>query len=210
MSAPMPAARRSSSASRSAPSSAPTRSRACSIAPSPWSPTRPRRRRCAASARGRPIWRSSAAWTRSPTCSASIRSRCAGAIMIRHEEFPYLIPSGTTYDSGDYHTVIDKVLAHTSYEELKAERDRLRARRQARRHRHRRLPGAVRRQRHLRGAAQSGHHHLHLHGFLPHQRGRPGRHHRHHAHHLLRPGPRDAGRHRGRRGVAGRSGPRCG
>jgi len=47
--------------------------------------------------------------------------------MIRHEEFPYLIPSGTTYDSGDYHAVIDKVLAHTSYEELKAERDRLQA-----------------------------------------------------------------------------------
>jgi 2-furoyl-CoA dehydrogenase large subunit len=47
--------------------------------------------------------------------------------MIRHEEFPYLIPSGTTYDSGDYHAVIDKVLAHTSYEELKQERDRLRA-----------------------------------------------------------------------------------
>jgi len=46
--------------------------------------------------------------------------------MIRHEEFPYTIPSGTTYDSGDYHTVIDKVLAHTSYEDLKAERDRLR------------------------------------------------------------------------------------
>ena len=47
--------------------------------------------------------------------------------LIRHEEFPYTIPSGTTYDSGDYHTVIDKVLAHTSYEELKKERDRLRS-----------------------------------------------------------------------------------
>ena len=31
--------------------------------------------------------------------------------LIRAEEFPYLIPSGTTYDSGDYHAVIDKVLA---------------------------------------------------------------------------------------------------
>jgi 2-furoyl-CoA dehydrogenase large subunit len=47
--------------------------------------------------------------------------------LIRHEEFPYLIPSGTTYDSGDYHTVIDKVLADTNYEALKQERDRLRA-----------------------------------------------------------------------------------
>jgi 2-furoyl-CoA dehydrogenase large subunit len=47
--------------------------------------------------------------------------------MIRHDEFPYLIPSGTTYDSGDFHAVIDKVVAHTSYEGLKAERDALRA-----------------------------------------------------------------------------------
>jgi 2-furoyl-CoA dehydrogenase large subunit len=47
--------------------------------------------------------------------------------LIRREEFPYLIPSGSTYDSGDYHTVIDKVLARAGYEHLLAERDRLRA-----------------------------------------------------------------------------------
>jgi 2-furoyl-CoA dehydrogenase large subunit len=47
--------------------------------------------------------------------------------LIRKDEFPYTIPSGSTYDSGDYHTVIDKVLAHARYEELIAERDRLRA-----------------------------------------------------------------------------------
>lgn len=47
--------------------------------------------------------------------------------MIRHDEFPYVIPSGTTYDSGDFHAVVDKVVAHTSYEDLKAERDALRA-----------------------------------------------------------------------------------
>jgi 2-furoyl-CoA dehydrogenase large subunit len=46
--------------------------------------------------------------------------------LIRREEFPYLIPSGTTYDSGDYQTVIDKVIADNGYERLKAERDRLR------------------------------------------------------------------------------------
>ena len=45
---------------------------------------------------------------------------------IRHDEFPYLIPSGTAYDSGDYHTVVDKVMKHTPYAELIAERDRLR------------------------------------------------------------------------------------
>jgi len=46
--------------------------------------------------------------------------------MIRREEFPYLIPSGSTYDSGDYHTVIDKVMAHAGYDAVMAERDRLR------------------------------------------------------------------------------------
>jgi 2-furoyl-CoA dehydrogenase large subunit len=47
--------------------------------------------------------------------------------LIRHEEFPYTIPSGTAYDSGDYETVITKVLADTPYEALKQERDALRA-----------------------------------------------------------------------------------
>ncbi len=47
--------------------------------------------------------------------------------LIRADQFPYLIPSGSTYDSGDYHTVIDKVLAHADYQALIAERDRLRA-----------------------------------------------------------------------------------
>jgi 2-furoyl-CoA dehydrogenase large subunit len=46
--------------------------------------------------------------------------------LIRREEFPYTIPSGTTYDSGDYHTVIDKVLARAPYRGLTEERDRLR------------------------------------------------------------------------------------
>ena len=45
---------------------------------------------------------------------------------IRKEEFPYLIPSGTRYDSGDYHTVVDKVLAHVDWPALERERDRLR------------------------------------------------------------------------------------
>jgi 2-furoyl-CoA dehydrogenase large subunit len=46
---------------------------------------------------------------------------------IRAEEFPYLIPSGTTYDSGDYHTVMQKTLDRVGWEALVAERDRLRA-----------------------------------------------------------------------------------
>ncbi len=46
--------------------------------------------------------------------------------LIRANEFPYLIPSGTTYDSGNYETVIAKVLADTNYDELTKERDRLR------------------------------------------------------------------------------------
>jgi 2-furoyl-CoA dehydrogenase large subunit len=47
--------------------------------------------------------------------------------LIRRDEFPYTIPSGTTYDSGDYHAVVDKVLAAAGYDALIAERDRLRA-----------------------------------------------------------------------------------
>jgi len=46
--------------------------------------------------------------------------------LIRKEEFPYLIPSGSTYDSGDYHVVIDKVLGQADYPALLEERDRLR------------------------------------------------------------------------------------
>jgi 2-furoyl-CoA dehydrogenase large subunit len=47
--------------------------------------------------------------------------------LIRQEQFPYLIPSGTTYDSGDYHTVADKTLAHVGgWNALIAERERLR------------------------------------------------------------------------------------
>src|SRR5258707_1271480 len=33
--------------------------------------------------------------------------------LIRAEQFPYLIPSGTTYDSGDYNAVVDKGVAGT-------------------------------------------------------------------------------------------------
>jgi 2-furoyl-CoA dehydrogenase large subunit len=47
--------------------------------------------------------------------------------LIRADQFPYLIPSGSTYDSGDYHTVIEKTLAAADYPALVAERDRLRA-----------------------------------------------------------------------------------
>jgi len=46
---------------------------------------------------------------------------------IRKEQFPYLIPSGSTYDSGDYHTVVDKVLSHIDFAALERECDRLRA-----------------------------------------------------------------------------------
>jgi 2-furoyl-CoA dehydrogenase large subunit len=46
--------------------------------------------------------------------------------LIRTDQFPYRIPSGTTYDSGDYHAVIDKVVARADYAGLLAERDRLR------------------------------------------------------------------------------------
>jgi 2-furoyl-CoA dehydrogenase large subunit len=43
--------------------------------------------------------------------------------LIRKEEFPYRIPSGSTYDSGDYHAVLEKALAAIDYPALLAERD---------------------------------------------------------------------------------------
>ena len=123
---------------------------------------------------------------------------------IRKEQFPYLMPSGTTYDSGDYHTVVDKVLAQADYAALIAERDRLRSQGTARRHRHRRLPRAERRQFDVRAAAQSGQPGHDLFGGLPHQR-RPGRlGDGDRAYDVGRAGARDAGRHRGRRGAADR------
>ncbi len=47
--------------------------------------------------------------------------------LIPANAFPYLIPSGTHYDSGDYETVMDKALAAAPYAELCRERDALRA-----------------------------------------------------------------------------------
>ncbi len=46
--------------------------------------------------------------------------------MIREDQFPYLIPSGSTYDSGDYHTVLDKALAAIDYPALVRMRDEAR------------------------------------------------------------------------------------
>jgi len=47
--------------------------------------------------------------------------------LIRADEFPYTIPSGSTYDSGDYHAVLDKALAAIDYPALVRERDAARA-----------------------------------------------------------------------------------
>src|SRR5213594_2859686 len=46
--------------------------------------------------------------------------------LIRKDEFPYLIPSGSTYDSGDYHTVLDKALAAADYPALLKLRNEIR------------------------------------------------------------------------------------
>ena len=45
------------------------------------------------------------------------------ANLIRAEEFPYTIPSGSTYDSGDFHTVLEKALAAANYPALLQQRD---------------------------------------------------------------------------------------
>jgi CO/xanthine dehydrogenase Mo-binding subunit len=46
--------------------------------------------------------------------------------LIRSDEFPYTIPSGSAYDSGDYHAVLEKALAAAPYDALVAQRDRAR------------------------------------------------------------------------------------
>ena len=126
--------------------------------------------------------------------------------LIRKDEFPYTIPSGSTYDSGDYHTVLDKALAAIDYPALVAAARRGAPRRQARRHRHLDLPGAERRQLRVRAAAQSEERDHDLDGFLPGARRPLRRDHRRHGHVVIGPGPRDAGVDGGRRGPGARSG----
>lgn len=46
--------------------------------------------------------------------------------LIRKDQFPYLIPSGSTYDSGDYHTVLEKALQAADYPLLLKLRDEAR------------------------------------------------------------------------------------
>jgi 2-furoyl-CoA dehydrogenase large subunit len=46
---------------------------------------------------------------------------------IQPEQFPYLIPSGSTYDSGDFPAVLDKALDLSAYKQLLEKRDALRA-----------------------------------------------------------------------------------
>lgn len=46
--------------------------------------------------------------------------------LIGPDEFPYLIPSGTHYDSGDYQTVLNKALDHIGFDDLIKQRDTLR------------------------------------------------------------------------------------
>ena len=123
----MPGARRSSSASRSAPSSGPYKIKSVQY-------------QAIAVVTNKTVQEAVRAFGQSPTNYAIERTvdEVAAKLgldrlevrrrnMIRREEFPYLIPSGSTYDSGDYHAVIDKVLAQAGYDELLAERDRLRA-----------------------------------------------------------------------------------
>jgi 2-furoyl-CoA dehydrogenase large subunit len=47
--------------------------------------------------------------------------------LIRAEDFPWRIPNGTHYDSGDYHTVLDKALALADWDALVRWRDAQRA-----------------------------------------------------------------------------------
>ena len=47
--------------------------------------------------------------------------------LVRKDEFPWRMPTGSLYDSGDYHAVLDKALASADWRELEARRDAIRA-----------------------------------------------------------------------------------
>ena len=47
--------------------------------------------------------------------------------LIRADEFPWRIPSGSEYDSGDYHVVLDKLMQTAGWQKLIAKRNALRA-----------------------------------------------------------------------------------
>ena len=47
--------------------------------------------------------------------------------LIRSDEFPWRIPSGSDYDSGDYHAVLTKVMEAARWDAIHARRDALRA-----------------------------------------------------------------------------------
>ena len=47
--------------------------------------------------------------------------------LIRSDEFPWRIPSGSNYDSGDYHAVLTKVMEAARWDEIHTRRDALRA-----------------------------------------------------------------------------------
>lgn len=47
--------------------------------------------------------------------------------LVRKDEFPWKIPPGSRYDSGDFHEVLDKALKTSNWDEMIARRDALRA-----------------------------------------------------------------------------------
>ena len=74
--------------------------------------------------------------------------------LIRSDEFPWRIPTGTEYDSGDYHAVLDEGARARRPRRPGGAAGRGARGGQARRDRRRHLPGARRRQQHLRAAAE--------------------------------------------------------
>ena len=67
--------------------------------------------------------------------------------LIKPDEFPYFIPTGNLYDSGNYPAVLDKALELLDYQGWRRKQAEARRAGALRRHRHRHLPGAQRVQR---------------------------------------------------------------
>ena len=96
------------------------------VAHCPSTASTPTRRRAASpiaarSASPRPPTASSGPWTSWRRSSAWTRPNSAMKNLIRREQFPYTSALGWEYDSGDYHTAMQKAMDAVGYQKLRAE-----------------------------------------------------------------------------------------
>ena len=206
-SAPMPAARRSSSASRSARSAAPTASRAIAYEPIVGADQQDAAGSGARLRPGADQFRARThAWIAWRATSSMDRIALRQKNLIRKDEFPYTHPERLDLR---FRRLPRRARQGARGDRLPGARRAARRgapRGPARRHRHLDLPRAERRQLRVRAAAQSEERDHDVDGFVPRAHRSLRRDHRHHGHVVVGPGPRDAGLDRHRRSAGARPG----